>query len=81
MPGVKKIDEKRLGAGRGRTATSFFRNAWAELKKVHWPTRSELLVYTAVVLVAVAFVALLIWVADSLLSLLLEQLFRAVGKG
>lgn len=64
---------------RGRT-TSFFRQSWAELKKVHWPSRQELITYTGVVLVSVAFVALLIWLVDSALSFLLEQLFRAMGK-
>ncbi len=50
----------------------FFQSVWNELKKVHWPNRSEIIVHTAVVLSAVAFVALLIWIADSIFSRILE---------
>ena len=37
-----------------------------ELKKVHWPTKKELITYTNVVLVTVVVVAALIWVVDSI---------------
>ncbi len=55
-----------------RESGKFFLGAWAELKKVHWPTRQELVVYTVVVLCSVIFVGLLIWIADSILSKLLN---------
>lgn len=42
-----------------------FREVWFELKKVHWPTRTQLLVYTGVVFVSVGIIALLIWIVDS----------------
>jgi preprotein translocase subunit SecE len=51
--------------------SKFFQGAWAELKKVHWPTRQELVVYTIVVISSVIFVGLLIWIVDSILSKLL----------
>lgn len=41
-----------------------------ELKKVHWPTRQELISYTGVVIASVAVVAVMIWIVDSLISLL-----------
>lgn len=41
-----------------------------ELKKVHWPTRQELISYTGVVIASVAAVAVMIWIVDSLISLL-----------
>ncbi len=41
-----------------------------ELKKVHWPTRQELLTYTGVVLVSVAAVSAMIWIVDSLITAL-----------
>lgn len=53
---------------------NFFKGTWSELKKVHWPNRSEIVVYTSVVIGSVVFVALLIWVVDSILSHLLELL-------
>ncbi|GAW92108.1 preprotein translocase subunit SecE [Calderihabitans maritimus] len=52
--------------------TKFFRGVWNELKKVHWPRRSELVTYTSVVIVSVFIVALVIWVVDSIFSTLLD---------
>ncbi len=52
----------------------FFRGVLAELKKVHWPTRPELITYTSVVLVSVALVALVIWIIDSAYSFLLGRI-------
>jgi len=48
-----------------------------EMKKVHWPGRVQLLGYTGVVLLSVAFIALIVWVFDSGLSFLLERLMEA----
>lgn len=50
----------------------FVKGAWSELKKVHWPNRRELVSFTGVVLVAVIFVAVLIFAVDSILGKLLE---------
>ncbi len=50
----------------------FVKGAWSELKKVHWPNRRELVTFTSVVLVAVAFVAVLIFAVDSVLGKILE---------
>ncbi|KLU59689.1 protein translocase subunit SecE [Peptococcaceae bacterium CEB3] len=54
-------------------STEYFRGVWAELKKVHWPTRQQLLVYTGVVVVSVAIVAILMWIVDSALTLALAR--------
>ena len=55
-------------------ATKYFRGVLSELKKVHWPSRTQLLAYTGVVFVAVALVSLLLWIADSGLSAVLNKL-------
>jgi preprotein translocase subunit SecE len=47
-----------------------------ELKKVHWPGKTQLIAYTGVVLFAVAFVAMLIWLFDSGLSWVLDRLMK-----
>lgn len=61
---------------RGFSSTvSFFAGAWSELKKVRWPTRKELVSYTIVVLVTVAFVTLYFYVIDLGLSQLVEIFF------
>lgn len=59
----------------GRIKT-FFKGVWSELKKVHWPTRKQLVNYTGVVLLAVVAVAVVIsvfdWITSSLITLLLN---------
>ncbi|ODA42212.1 preprotein translocase subunit SecE [Desulfosporosinus sp. BG] len=52
----------------------YFRGVLSELKKVHWPSRRQLLTYTAVVFVAVAIVSVLMWFVDSGLSWVLTKL-------
>lgn len=54
----------------------FLRGTLNELKKVHWPSRREIIIYTSVVLVAVVFVGVLIWLFDSVLSLILRQIIQ-----
>lgn len=67
----KKVEKKQ---GFMERTKRFFRGSWNELKKVHWPSRPELITYTTVVLVAVVIVSTLIWVVDSGLSFVLELL-------
>lgn len=55
--------------------SKFVRGAITEFKKVHWPTKPELATYTVVVLVAVLIVAVLLWIFDSVFSLLLSKIF------
>ncbi|MGO0123354.1 preprotein translocase subunit SecE [Desulfothermobacter acidiphilus] len=54
----------------------FLLSVWQELKKVYWPTRKQVLVYTGVVLVAVAMVTLIIWLADSVFSQILRFILK-----
>jgi len=54
-------------------AGKFLRGVWAELKKVHWPDKKQIGVYTSVVLVSIFMIAFLIWVIDSGLTFLLNQ--------
>lgn len=42
----------------------FFREAWQELKKVHWPTRKETYVATLVVVFVVLIVGLFLALVD-----------------
>lgn len=75
-PPKKKEDQVTL-QDRWEAIKSYFISVWNELKKVHWPDRKALVAYTGVVLVAVAIVAALIWVFDSILGYLLELLIKA----
>jgi len=52
----------------------FFRHVLAELKKVNWPSRKELITYTIVVIVTVIVVSIIVFAWDYLLSLLFNRL-------
>ncbi|RDV84912.1 preprotein translocase subunit SecE [Ammonifex thiophilus] len=68
----KKVDIKASIA----KTREFFLSVWQELKKVHWPTRREVLIYTGVVLAAVGLVTLIIWLADSIFSQILRFILK-----
>lgn len=58
----------------GERASKYFRGVMAELKKVHWPNRNEIITYTGVVLTSVFIVAALIWLVDSIFSFILSKM-------
>lgn len=61
----------RLGSGI-RKVPVFFKDVWAELKKVRWPNRKELMNYTTVVLVTVIFITIFFAIVDLGISYLIE---------
>jgi len=69
--GTAKSDKERRGffawlANIPRRIWLFFREVISELRKVIWPTRKDLLTYTAVVVVFVAIIMTLVGVLDVL---------------
>ena len=50
----------------------YLRGVVSEVKKVHWLGTREVVIYTIVVFVAVVFVGTLIWLFDSLLTMVLR---------
>ena len=56
-----------------------FRGVKAELKKVVWPTKKELINYTIVVFLVTIFIALIISVLDGLFAQLFNTLLHFVG--
>ena len=50
--------------------TTFLSETKVELKKVTWPTKQELIANTIVVIIAVVLCAALIWIIDSIFSML-----------
>jgi len=54
----------------------FLREARAELRKVTWPNRKELITYTSVVIVATAIAAAFLGVVDLIFSQLIGMLSR-----
>lgn len=61
-------------AGSGRNLFKFFREVQMELKRVIWPNRRQTIVYTAVVLAAVAFVTVILYVVDTSVGYLFRWL-------
>ena len=51
----------------------FLEECWAELKKVHWPSRKETQAATLVVIVGVIVVALYLGLVDFVLSWLIRR--------
>ncbi|MCL6476819.1 MAG: preprotein translocase subunit SecE [Peptococcaceae bacterium] len=77
---VPKVDKKpvvkKSTVSRFEQVKQYFRGVYGELKKVHWPTRREIITYTMVVLVAVIIVGILIGVFDTLMSTVLKLFIR-----
>jgi preprotein translocase subunit SecE len=47
-----------------RRSVEFFKDAWQELRKVHWPSRKETYVATLVVIVVVLLIGVFLAVVD-----------------
>ena len=60
----------------GFNLKEFLTGVKAEMKRVVWPTRKELLSYTAVVFIAVIFVCALIWICDTVFARILELILH-----
>ncbi|WP_344414429.1 preprotein translocase subunit SecE [Amycolatopsis minnesotensis] len=58
-PKRNRQDKKKVSLW-GRLSR-FIREVWAELRKVIWPTRKQMVTYTTVVLVFVSFMVALVW--------------------
>lgn len=58
------------------TTFSFFADSWAELKKVKWPSRKELVSYTIVVISTVIFVTIYFALLDLGISEVLRLIFE-----
>ena len=54
----------------------FLREVRAELKKVSWPNKNELVSYTGIVFVSVVSVAVLIWLIDTAFTKVLLGIMR-----
>ena len=54
----------------------FLREVRAELRKVSWPNKKELVSYTGIVFVSVLFVAVLIWLIDTGFTEILRNVIK-----
>ncbi|RMH34138.1 MAG: preprotein translocase subunit SecE [Gammaproteobacteria bacterium] len=60
----------------GKRFAAFAREARIEIRKVVWPTRSQTVKTTLVVMVFTIVMALLLWAVDAILVVLIEWIMR-----
>jgi preprotein translocase subunit SecE len=74
MAARKKAADKKKSERKGvwKTIKQFYKDVVIEMKKVIWPSRTEVVNYTIVVLITVAIVSTFILVLDVILSRLLH---------
>jgi len=58
-----------------KKVVQFFRESYAELKKVIWPNRDEVLASTKVVIVSTLIIALALWLVDFVIYQGIDLLF------
>jgi preprotein translocase subunit SecE len=66
----KQQTGRREPAERGR----FARESWAELRKVEWPGRAQVIQGTIVVIIACAIVGAYLWLADLVLKNVVQKI-------
>jgi preprotein translocase subunit SecE len=64
---------------RDNRVTQYFRETWFELKKVSWPTRSEGLNLTLMVIVVTAFLSIILALMDYVFSTAFTQFVNLIG--
>ena len=70
VPETTETEEK------GFSISEFLSETKVELKKVTWPTKQELIANTIVVIIAVVLCAALIWIIDSIFSMLFRMILQ-----
>jgi preprotein translocase subunit SecE len=68
----------RGGGGWLGRPIQFLRDVRLEMKKVTWPSRSEVVSTTVVVMIAVVFFAAYLWGVDNVLELFFHQVEQAL---
>jgi preprotein translocase subunit SecE len=63
------------------TTREFFRDTNAEMKKVTWPNRNEVVGTTVVVLVATVIFAMYLWGCDIIFYKAINFMFTKFGSG
>ena len=78
--GVNALADERSSAPQsssgGFNLFRFLGEVKAEMKKVTWPTRKELVTYTGVVGIAVVIVCALIWICDTFFARLFKLILQ-----
>jgi len=70
------MSDEKTASGQGFHVKQFLDEVVAEMKKVSWSTRKELVTYTGVVAVAVVVVCALIWICDTFFARLFHMILK-----
>lgn len=70
---ASQVKEKTKSKNISKRIQRFFREIIAELRKVVWPTRKQLINYTISVMVVSVAIGAIIWIADALLGTLIRS--------
>jgi len=70
------LSKQDTASNQGFSPKKFLTEVVAEMKKVSWSTKKELVNYTGVVAVAVVVVCALIWVCDTIFARLFHVILR-----
>jgi preprotein translocase subunit SecE len=62
------------------TVRQFWRDVALEMKKVSWPTRTEVINTTIITIIVVFFFAAFLWLSDIVLSWLIKGIELGAGK-
>lgn len=74
MAEAKKQEKEGFFRQTANRFSKWFREMRAELKKVVWPTKKQVLQNTVVVLIAVLVVGACIWIFDAISNLVVQWL-------
>jgi preprotein translocase subunit SecE len=72
--GVTTLPAFSIGEGMFEKISRFLSETRAELRKVTWPTRDELIASTKIVIIATLVVTVFIGVIDQILTLIIRRL-------
>ena len=74
MAEAKKQEKEGVFRRTGKRISKWFREMRAELKKVVWPTKKQVLQNTVVVLISVLVIGVFIWIFDAISNLIVQWL-------
>ena len=74
MAEAKKQEKEGFFRRTAKRFSKWFREMRAELKKVVWPTKKQVLQNTVVVLIAVLVIGVFIWIFDAISNLVIQWL-------
>ena len=74
MAEAKKQEKEGFFRWTANRFSKWFREMRAELKKVVWPTKKQVLQNTVVVLISVLVIGVFIWIFDAISNLIVQWL-------